>query len=367
MDSRGTVVLFLLLFTVGIGGIYLALSGLDTKSHKEVSTSGLPELAVLTWEEYIDPEIIEEFEAAHGVRVRFVHYQDDQDRDERLEANGTRGFDLVLVNEQALMIYRKKGWIAPLSLDEMPNLAHIDPTWFERYPVAHGYTAPYFWGTTGIIYRRDMLPHPLTGWKDLFDPPFALRGKLQMPRDQKELVGPALQALGYSMYSDRLVEYDEARRLLLRQQPYVRHYGTPVLSGDALIVQGEVAAAVTYSGDAMMLQEQNENLEYVIPKEGSSLWMDFFIVMMSSSQKELAYRLLDYLNEPEVAARNAEYVYYATPNLTAKQHVSSEYLENPMIFPDAEVLARSESFTILPVWISRQIERMFVDLLPSEE
>jgi spermidine/putrescine transport system substrate-binding protein len=368
MGWRGILLIFSSILLLGgvAGGLYYWLAMGDSPAGKK-GDEGAKELVILTWEEYFDLELIGEFEKQLGIKVKWVYYEDDHDRDERLESNGTRGFDLVLVNERAMQIYRKKGWVASVREEDVPNLKNIDPQWFKRYARARNYAVPYFWGTTGIIYDSAVLPEAPTKWMDMFDPIPELQGKLQMPRDPKELAGPALQALGYSMYSDRLNDYDEAKALIAKQVPFVRDYGTPALNEESLIVKGEVLAAMTYNGDALMLQEFNENLEYVIPEEGASLWMDFFIVMMSSDNKDAAYKFLDFINEPEIAARNAEYVYYATPNLAAKQHVSAEYLENPVIFPPEEVLARCESFEPLPGWVRRQIDKLFLDVLPAEE
>lgn len=365
MGRRGILItVVILLLGVGGGGFYwYAQQGM---ADEEMANGG-KELIVLTWEEYIDPEIVAEFEQRTGIKTKWVYYEDDHDRDERLEANGTRGFDLVLVNERALMIYRKKGWVASIRADDVPNLKNIEKQWFERYRSARNYAMPYFWGTTGLIYRTDMVSEPPTRWMDVFDPSPELQGKIQMPSDPKELVGPALQALGYSMYSDVLNDYDKAKGLIVKQLPHVFDYGTPSLDGEALIVSGDVVVAMTYSGDALMLKEQNEMLEYIIPEEGSSLWMDFLVLMMSSDNKDAAYQLLDFINDPEIAARNAEYVYYATPNHAAKAFVDIEYLENPIIFPDEVVLDRCESFSPLPGWVRRQIDKLFIDVIPAEE
>lgn len=366
MGMRGALIAVLILLLAGAGGGYYWYSSISERAAMAELEAQQRKVVVLTWEEYIDPDIVSEFEEKTGIKVEFVTYEDDHDRDEKLEADGTRGYDLVLVNERALMIYRKKGWVANIRTSDVPNLANIENKWFELYRTARNFAVPYFWGTTGIIYRADMVSSAPHKWKDLFDPSTELKGKLQMPRDPKELAGPALQALGYSMYSDRLSDYDEAKGLIVRQLPFVHSFGTPSLGGDALIVTGEVAAAVTYSGDALMLQSQNENLEYVIPEEGASLWMDFLVLMMSSENKAEGYEFLNFLNDPKIAARNAEYVYYATPNKAAKEHVSQEYLDDAVIFPEDEVLARCEIFQPLPGWVSRQIDKLFIDLIPEE-
>ena len=158
----------------------------------------------------------------------------------------------------------------------------------------------------------------------------------------RDIMGAALKALGYSMNTSDQNEIVEAEQLLRQQKPYVQSYSYISLSEESALVTGDVWASMMYSGDALMLQEHDENIVYVLPEEGGNIWVDYLAVTQGSNKKELAMQFINFLNEPEVAARVAEFVYYATPNKAAEQYLPKEYFEDPIIYPSEEQLSRSE-------------------------
>ncbi|MGD8644431.1 MAG: spermidine/putrescine ABC transporter substrate-binding protein, partial [Chromatiales bacterium] len=172
----------------------------------------------------------------------------------------------------------------------------------------------------------------------------ALHGKIVMIEDPRELVGMALKALGHSINSENLTELAEAERLLQEQRPLVKSYSYVSLTERSALVTGEAAAAMVYNGDALMLQQYEPNIRFVVPPEGTGMWVDYLAVLSSSPRKALAARFIDFMNRPEIAARNAEYLYYATPNRAAERLLPSEFLADDRIYPNAETLRRSEPF-----------------------
>jgi spermidine/putrescine transport system substrate-binding protein len=306
------------------------------------------ELLFLNWSAYMDPELIAEFESSHGVKVKQIYFEHDEARDSMLvEADG-KGYDLAIVAGANMSTYRSLGWLAPLSEAEIPNLAHIDPRWINAFEAAAGHAVPYFWGTLGISYRADLVPEPITSWRQLFEPSEALHGRIGMIGDPVDLISMALKALGYSANSTDPEALVAAERLLLDQKPHVRTYRYISLSEESSIVTGEVAASMMYSGEALMVAEHNEDIVSVVPEEGGNIWIDYLVVMESSPNKELAKAFINFLNEPEHAARLAQFVYYATPNLAAERLLPQDFLENPVIFPSESVLERSEFYAEIP-------------------
>jgi spermidine/putrescine transport system substrate-binding protein len=307
------------------------------------------ELSILTWSEYIDPEIVEEFEAKHNVKIKFTYYETDDTRTDILLETDGLGYDLVLVNGAALSAYQKRGWLAAISKDIIPNIRHIDRRWIEAFPMADGWGVPYFWGTLGIAYRSDLVDKPIHSWMDLFRPEKKLQGRIVMIKSSRDIIGAALQALGHSINSTDNQVLKQAEALLLEQKPHVSAYSYVDLHKDSVLVSGEVVAAMIYNGDAMMVREHNENIVYVVPSEGSNLWVDYWVLMRSSAEKELAMAFINFTNQPEIAARMAAYVHYATPNLAAESLLPAEFLRNPVIYPDDGVLERSEVIQELPL------------------
>jgi spermidine/putrescine transport system substrate-binding protein len=332
-------------------------------SHLSLATAPAVELKVLTWSDYIDPEVAAGFEAATGIRLNFIHYDSDETRDDYLVAANGSGYDLILTNGYSQQLYQQQGWLAPITPAEVPNLRHIDPKWQGANVGAPGYGVPYFWGTLGIAYRADLVAAPITRWLDLFDPAPELHGRIAMIKNSRDLIGMALRARGHSANSTDPQALAEARALLLRQKPHVKTYSYLSLTGESALVTGEVHAAQMYSGDALMLQEFNADIRYVVPEEGTNLWVDFWTVAAQSSNKKAAFRFIDYINSPEVAARNAEFVHYATPNRSANALLPASHHEDPVINPPADVLERSEAYELMPPRAARAWNALFAEIV----
>lgn len=306
------------------------------------------ELTVLTWSDYIDPEVVADFEADTGIKLNFVHFETSEGRDDLLVASGGSGYDLIMTNDYAQQIYAQRGWLAPVTVSEVPNLRHIDPRWLQGGTGGTRYGVPYFWGTLGIAYRADLVTQPISRWMDLFDPSSELRGRIVMIKDTRDLIGMALRARGHSVNSTDPQALAEARELLLRQKPHVKAYSYVSMTEESALVTGEIWAAQIYNGDVLMLQEYHPDIRYVVPEEGSNLWVDNWAVAAQSKHKAAAFRFIDYINEPENAARIAEFVHYATPNRAAARLLPEDYHADPVINPPAEVLERSETYELLP-------------------
>lgn len=321
------------------------------------------ELALLNWSEYLDPELVEKFEQQHNIKLRQTYFESDDLRDEMLLETNGMGYDLAIVNGIMIEPYVKRGWLAAATLEEIPNLKHVDDYWLEAFNGVRGYAVPYLWGTLGIAYRADLVETPPKSWMDLFKPAEQLRGKLAMVDSQRDALGMALKALGYSANSADSRQIRQAMELLLAQRPYVKTYTYLVLDEASALVKGDVAMAMLYSGDALMLQEHHDEIQYIVPREGGNIWADYLVVLQGSKNKEMARAFIDFLNEPEHAAQLAEFVYYATPNKAAQKLLPSEFLEDPVIYPSPEVLSRSEAYKPLPPRAMRTRNTNFARLM----
>ncbi len=305
-------------------------------------------LVILNWSDYLDPELIEKFERQYSAGVSVILFSSDDNRTEMLLENDATGYDLILVSGISVSTYAKRGWLAELDPTRIPNLAHIAPRWITAFESAQKYAVPYFWGTTGIIYRSDLVETPITSWQQLFRPEPQLQNKIAMMQNSADMTGMALKALGYSTNSSDNAEMDAAQTLLMQQKPHVRTYQYIALDETSPILNGEIIASMMYSGDALMLQEHNENLRYVLPSEGGNIWVDYFSLGAKASNPDLAYAFLDFINEPENAAQQAQFAYYATPNLAAEALLPVEFRTHPVIYPDSDMLQASEFYATLP-------------------
>lgn len=321
------------------------------------------ELKVLTWSDYLDPDVVADFEAETGIKLDFTYFETDEGRDDLLIASGGAGYNLIMTNGYSLHLYQQRGWLAPLTQAEVPNLRHIDPRWLQGKQGDAVYGVPYFWGTVGIAYRADLVSKPITRWMDLFDPPSELRGHIVMIKNTRDLVGMALRASGHSVNSTDPQALAAARELLLRQKPHVKAYSYLSLTKESALVTGEVRAAQMYSGDALMLQEHHPDIRFVVPEEGTNLWVDYWTVASQSTHKAAAYAFIDFINRPEQAARIAAYVHYATPNRAADRLLPAAHHADPVINPSAEVLKRSEQYEQLPPRAMRSWNALFAEIV----
>ncbi len=320
------------------------------------------ELSLLIWTEYLDPQVIAEFEAAHNVRVKRTYFETDDARDRIVQEVEGNGFDVALVNDVMVGPYAKRGWLEPIDKSAIPNLKHIGARWLNAFPSVETYGVPYFWGTLGIAYRRDLVKGPVSSWLDLFRPDESLRGRIIMIYDSRDTIGMALRALGHSVNSTDPEHLAEASRLLEEQKPYVRSYSYVSLSESSGLVTGEFWMSMIYNGDAYILKSYNENIEFIVPQEGTNLWTDYLVVFSKSHRKDLAFTFLNFLNEPAISARLAQYLHYATPNLAAQKFLPEEFLTDPLIYPPPEVVARSEPYAVLPAQTTKARNAIFARL-----
>lgn len=321
------------------------------------------ELIILTWTEYISPEMIAAFEDEHDAKVKYVYFESDNDRDQILLQTEGKGFDLIIANGFAINSYRKRNWLQPMPVEKIPNMKYIENRWQSSFESAQGYGVPYFWGTLGIAYRKDLVSEPITSWTQLFRPSKELQGKILMVESSKDVIGMALKSLGYSANSEDNSELLQAEELLLSSKSHVSKFTYLNLDETSSLVTGEIVAAMAYGGDALNIAQHNENIVYVLPEEGGSIWMDYFTLSTHADHPELAVAFIDFINQPEWAARNAEELYLATSNSEAKKILSPDILNNPVIYPDSGILARSEFYKELTPRSNRKRASIFAHII----
>lgn len=320
-------------------------------------------LRLFIWEDYFPESVIKSFEDTHGIRVEQVYYETDDLKDETMiNTNGGEGMDLVVGSRASFREYVKYGWLSPYPEQPPANLQHIAKRWLPDGALA-GVAVPYFWGTVGIGYRKDKVPAPLTDWMDLFRPAKELSQKIMMTNDSRETLGLALKSLGYSINSTSKSELKAAEALLMSQKPFVKAYSYPRLDESSQLVTGEIWASLLYNGDAIILRELNENIEFVIPSSGTYLWLDDIAVLKKSTKQQQAWQFINYINEPKVAAAIASYLYYATPNKAAQEHLEKSFLEDKRIYPSQEILENSEFFKPLTARQSKQRNDIFLKVI----
>src|SRR5690554_364308 len=321
------------------------------------------ELMFLNWADYMDLEILLEFKQRTGITVKQSYFDSDTTRDELLLETEGKGFDVALINGVSLRILARRGWLEPLDEQTIPNLKYVDSRWRTAFEKTEEFGVPYFWGTVGIAYRKDLVPFTVSSWMDLMQPAKELRGKIGMIGDSADMIGVALKALGYSLNSTDAEELKKAEALLQAQAPAVKTYRYISLDENSALLTGHVVMTMMYNGDSLMLQKHNDNIAFVLPKEGGNIWVDYLSVLSASPRKASAKQFIDFLNEPEIAARLAQYVYYATPNLAAEALLPADFRANPVIYPNGAALENSEFYSPLPPRVQKHRAAIFSHLV----
>lgn len=310
------------------------------------------------WSKYIAPDTLPRFTKDSGVAVNYEELADEEEMFAKLRA-GARGYDLICGTDYMIPRMRGLNVIDPFPPEALPNAANLDPR-FRDTPFDPGsaFTIPYLWGSTGIAYNKAKVAKPPTSWLDLWDPRYT--GKISMLDNARDCVSTALLIDGVIDDKADAAALEKAKKRLLAQRPLVKQYSSTTYI-DALVA-GEVHLAMGWSGDVMQAARENPQIDYVIPKEGSYMWVDNLCLMRGSLHREDTLRLVDYLLRPDVGAEIANFVRYPTPNAAARKKVEPALLSDPRVYPTAAVMKRLRFHGSLDPETSQQWNDLWQDV-----
>lgn len=298
-------------------------------------------LYLLNWGEYLDPDLITEFEDQNpDIKVKMTTTTTNEEMYTVCATEGTK-IDIVIPSDYLVERFIAEDLLAELDFSNIPNFKYVEKAAQNRtFDPENKYSVPYFIGTVGIVYNTKLVDDPVDSWEILWNEKYSK--KIMMYDSIRDSIMVTLAYLGYDINSVNPDELAEAGELLLKQKPFVRGYGADNIKED--MIGGSVALAVDYSGSAVQAIMENEDLAYVVPKEGSNVWMDNFVVLKSSANKEAAERFINFMCDPKVAARNSEFVGYTTPNEAALEYVDEEFTSNSAYTIPDDVLERCKYF-----------------------
>ena len=306
------------------------------------ASASAEELTVFNWFDYIDPAVIDLFEEETGITVKYVNFTTNEEMFTKLEA-GAGTYDVIFPSEYMIERMIAHDMLEELDLSAMPNFANVmdrlkDPS----YDPGNKYSVPYMWGTLGYLYNSEMVDEELTSWSALFDEKYA--GNVIMMNSMRDSIGLALKYLGYSMNTRSEAELNEAKDLLIKQKQDKIQCGYLLDETKDKMVGGEAAIGVVYSGDAQYAIEKNENLVYVVPEEGSNIWVDGMCIPKGSKNVEGAMKFIDFMCREDVAAMNFDYIYYCSPIQAVVDGLDEEEAAQSTINPSEDVVSRCEYF-----------------------
>lgn len=302
-----------------------------------------PTLYVYNWGDYIDEDILGEFEKEFDMKVVYDTFSTNEDMYVKIKSGGS-SYDLIFPSDYMLTRMLEEDMLEKIDLTKVPNHKHLDPILMGTvYDPNNDYSLPYLWGTLGILYNTTMVDEEIDSWDALWDPKYSK--EILMLDSQRDSIGAALLKLGYSVNTRDLGQLAEAGQLLKDQKPLVLAY--VVDEGKDKMVSGEASLALTWSGEAMYAISENEDLAYAIPEEGTNVWFDVMAIPKGAKNIDGALKFMDFLNRPEIALRNTEYVGYATPNLAARAMLPEEVQNDRQAYPSAEDIEDAEFFVHL--------------------
>ena len=325
------------------------------ESTEEVETSSeQQQLFLFNWGNYIDPELIKEFETETGIQVVYETFDSNDAMEAKLKQGGTR-YDIVFPSESSITKLVNQNLLQKLDHSKIKGLENISP-FLLNSPVDNGnqYTIPYFWGTVGIMVNTKYIdPESIQTWSDLWKEDF--KNKVLILDGNREALGMALQSLGYSLNSKNEEELKAAEEKLKQLKPNVRAILNEEIK--TMMKLEEAPIGMGYSGDAASVAEKNPNVQYILPKDGSAVWTDNFAIAHTAVNVEGAYAFINFMLRPENAARNAEYVGYSTPNEKAKELMDSEVVSDETFYPSEEMINSLEHYEYLGNdWIQKYNE-----------
>ncbi|MFC4652412.1 PotD/PotF family extracellular solute-binding protein [Lactococcus nasutitermitis] len=331
-------------------GIIIITSVLGFTTLKLASAGGAKtnsnSLTIFNWGEYIDPSLITKFEKETGYKVNYMTFDSNEAMYEKVKQGGT-AYDIIVPSDYMVQKMAKEGLLLKFNKSKIKNLNDDDSKLLNpEFDPNNHYSVPYFWGTLGIVYNDMFIKNPPQTWNDLWNPTY--KNSILLTDDTRDVMGMGLIATGSSVNSTNKVQVTKAYQYLLKLSPNIK-----AILGDEIMnymVDNETPMAVVYSGQAEEMTTTNSHLHYVIPKK-TNIWYDNLAIPKTCKNIKAAYAFINFMQEPQNAAKNAEYVGYSTPNDKAKALLPKAVREDKEYYPNESIIKDDEAYTnISPYW-----------------
>ncbi|QSX07059.1 spermidine/putrescine ABC transporter substrate-binding protein [Sedimentibacter sp. zth1] len=290
------------------------------------SNSDKPTLNVLNYGIYMDPSLVTQFEKENNVKIIYDEYAAPEDMYTRVKAGGT-DYDVIITGEYMIERMVNEDMLAELDFNNIPNFKYVGEEYKNQpYDNENKYAVPYFWGTLGILYNKETVDVSSNSWNILWDEKY--KDQIVMMDSQRDTFAVALKLLGYSLNTTDINKLDEAKRLLIDQKPLVMAY--VVDRAGQMISSGEAELGLVWSGEATvaMLDDSERDLGFIIPKEGSNIWIDAMCIPKTSNQKELAEKFINFITSKDATLKDINEVMYSTVHTEAIKELPDELKNN---------------------------------------
>lgn len=311
---------------------------------------------VYNWGEYLDPDTRDLFEQETGIKVIYDEFEQNEEMYPKIKAGAVQ-YDVVCPSDYMIQKMIEDNLLVEINYDNVPNIKNIDPAYLksaQNFDPDNKYSVPYCWGTLGILYNKTLIDGPIDSWSSLFDEKNS--GNILMIDSVRDAFCIALSSLGYDINTIDEAQLDEAKTLLQTQYPLVQAYVVDQVRDK--MIGGEASIGVIYSGEAIFTQRENPDLEYVVPKEGSNVWIDGWVIPKNCKSKENAEAFINFMCRPDIALKNFEFITYSTPNMAARDMITDEDIKNSLVaFPEQATLDRCSTYR----YLGDEIEALYIE------
>jgi len=312
-------------------------------------------LYVYNWGEYIDPDVITQFEEETGIEVIYDMFETNEVMYAKM-AQDPSAYDVICPSDYMIQKMIENDLLQKLDFSQIPNAENIGESYWESskgFDEENAYSVPYCWGTVGILYNTKMVDEEVTSWDILWDEDYA--GQILMQDSVRDALMVALMRNGYSINTTDEEELEEAAQDLIDQKGLVQAYVVDQVRDK--MIGNEAALGVIFSGEAIYTQQENPDLAYVIPEEGTNVWIDSWVISKESKNVENAHKWIDFMCRADIAYQNFEYITYSTPNDAARELIQDDAIKNSEIaFPNLD-----QYNTEVYQYLGTDVERLYND------
>jgi len=322
----------------GLGAAAIGISLVDKKSSAWAKEE--PKLNFYNWDTYIGETTLPDFTKATGIDVNMSLFATNDELFAKLRA-GNPGFDVIVPGSEFVERMIKANLLEPLDHAKIPNIKNIAPEFIKDAPFDPGrkYSLPYTWLVIGIGYRKSKVEETPDSWKWLFDSD-TYKGRIAVMSDASELFRNCFKYLGQSINSDSPELIKKAEAMLAKQKPNIKSFHED--NGQDLLLSGEVDVVMEYNGDIAQVMIEDDDLNFVVPKEGAMKQSDTLAIPKGAPHPENATEFINFIFDPKVGAEISKTIKYPSPNAAAVALMPDSYKDNPVIFPPAEIMAKCE-------------------------
>lgn len=298
-------------------------------------------LTFYNWGDYLDPSLIKKFEKESGYHVQYETFDSNEAMFTKIKQGGT-AYDLAVPSDYMIAKMRREHLLLPIDHTRLKNYHYLDSRFLgQSFDKQNRYSVPYFWGTLGIIYNdKQVQPQEVQHWRDLWRPKW--RNQIMLVDSARDILGLTLISQGESVNTTDVATLKRASRRLNQLIGNVKAIVADEIK--TYMIQEEAPLAVTWSGEAREMIDQNQHLHYLIPSEGSNAWYDNLVIPKTAKHKKAAYAFIDFMLKPENAAQNAQYVGYATPNRKARALLPRAIRSDQQFYPSAATFKNLEVY-----------------------